>query len=345
MATHTKCRHEIQETRACPRHRDAGARGRHRQHHDRRRHLPLRPSSPARSAPQRRWPTSLRAWRWVSSCCAWRTPPAARAAHRGPTAYVGAAFGPCRLRRGRASLDARDVCRSGGVHGVRVERRPARHGAERPGHGERDSPGRSCSGRSSTRAASLLDRASIRSPPSRSSCRSACWRSPASSSSTPPTCIGPLPGTGRCGPHLVAPDLCVRGNRRALVPSGEVRDTARTVPRAIALAMVGITLIYVVLQVVAQGFSATARPGDRRAARRRRRSVARRVGARSSPAPRCRCSGTSAASRSMPRIVYARPRRLPAACADVAPSAPSLAATGDHPAIGTDLRARPLRHF
>ncbi len=39
----------------------------------------------------------------------------------------------------------------------------------------------------------------------------------------------------------------------ALVPSGEVRDTARTVPRAIALAMVGITLLYIALQVVAQG--------------------------------------------------------------------------------------------
>ncbi len=39
----------------------------------------------------------------------------------------------------------------------------------------------------------------------------------------------------------------------ALVPSGEVRDTARTVPRAIALAMIGITALYVLLQVVAQG--------------------------------------------------------------------------------------------
>jgi len=39
----------------------------------------------------------------------------------------------------------------------------------------------------------------------------------------------------------------------ALVPSGEVKDTARTVPRAIALAMVGITILYVALQVVAQG--------------------------------------------------------------------------------------------
>jgi APA family basic amino acid/polyamine antiporter len=32
-----------------------------------------------------------------------------------------------------------------------------------------------------------------------------------------------------------------------------VRDTARTVPRAIALAMVGITALYIALQVVAQG--------------------------------------------------------------------------------------------
>lgn len=39
----------------------------------------------------------------------------------------------------------------------------------------------------------------------------------------------------------------------ALVPSGEVRDTARTVPRAIGLAMVGITVLYIALQVVAQG--------------------------------------------------------------------------------------------
>jgi amino acid transporter len=52
----------------------------------------------------------------------------------------------------------------------------------------------------------------------------------------------------------------------ALVPSGEVRDTARTVPRAIALAMVAITALYILLQVVTQGIlgdglaSATAAP-------------------------------------------------------------------------------------
>ena len=39
----------------------------------------------------------------------------------------------------------------------------------------------------------------------------------------------------------------------ALIPSGEVRDPERTVPRAIALAMIGVTLLYIALQVVAQG--------------------------------------------------------------------------------------------
>jgi amino acid transporter len=44
----------------------------------------------------------------------------------------------------------------------------------------------------------------------------------------------------------------------ALVPSGEVRDTARTVPRAIALAMAGITTLYIALQVVSQGVLGSA---------------------------------------------------------------------------------------
>jgi hypothetical protein len=38
----------------------------------------------------------------------------------------------------------------------------------------------------------------------------------------------------------------------ALIPSGEVRDPERTVPKAIALAMVGVTILYIALQVVAQ---------------------------------------------------------------------------------------------
>jgi len=46
----------------------------------------------------------------------------------------------------------------------------------------------------------------------------------------------------------------------ALVPSGEVRDTARTVPRAIALAMMAITALYLTLQVAAQGILGDALP-------------------------------------------------------------------------------------
>jgi amino acid transporter len=43
------------------------------------------------------------------------------------------------------------------------------------------------------------------------------------------------------------------GIEAALVPSGEVKDAARTVPRAIFLAMAGITVLYAGLQFVAQG--------------------------------------------------------------------------------------------
>jgi basic amino acid/polyamine antiporter, APA family len=43
------------------------------------------------------------------------------------------------------------------------------------------------------------------------------------------------------------------GVESALVPSGEVKDPARTVPRAIFLAMLAITLLYIAIQLVAQG--------------------------------------------------------------------------------------------
>ena len=78
--------------------------------------------------------------------------------------------------------------------------------------------------------------------------------SAARSSSTPTTCE--LPPCRR--PRDVARTsllliFAFAGIEIALVPSGEVRDTARTVPRAIALAMIGITLLYLALQMVAQG--------------------------------------------------------------------------------------------
>jgi amino acid transporter len=43
------------------------------------------------------------------------------------------------------------------------------------------------------------------------------------------------------------------GVESALVPSGEVKDPARTVPRAVFLAMLTITVLYIAIQLVAQG--------------------------------------------------------------------------------------------
>jgi len=43
------------------------------------------------------------------------------------------------------------------------------------------------------------------------------------------------------------------GIESALVPSGEVKDPARTVPRAVFTAMIGITVLYIAIQLVAQG--------------------------------------------------------------------------------------------
>lgn len=42
------------------------------------------------------------------------------------------------------------------------------------------------------------------------------------------------------------------GIESALVPSGEVKDPSRTVPRAIAIAMIGVVIIYLAIQIVAQ---------------------------------------------------------------------------------------------
>ncbi len=43
------------------------------------------------------------------------------------------------------------------------------------------------------------------------------------------------------------------GIESALVPSGEMKDPSRTVPRAIAIAMIGVTILYISIQLVAQG--------------------------------------------------------------------------------------------
>ena len=50
------------------------------------------------------------------------------------------------------------------------------------------------------------------------------------------------------------------GIEGAMVPSGEFRDVRHTVPRAIALAMLTITTVYVAVQIVAQGMLGSALP-------------------------------------------------------------------------------------
>jgi basic amino acid/polyamine antiporter, APA family len=48
------------------------------------------------------------------------------------------------------------------------------------------------------------------------------------------------------------------GVESALVPSGEVKDPARTVPRAVFVAMLAITFLYIAIQLVAQGVLGSA---------------------------------------------------------------------------------------
>jgi APA family basic amino acid/polyamine antiporter len=52
------------------------------------------------------------------------------------------------------------------------------------------------------------------------------------------------------------------GIESALVPSGEVREPSRTVPRAVFIAMAGVTLIYLLIQIVAQGVLGPALVGS-----------------------------------------------------------------------------------
>jgi basic amino acid/polyamine antiporter, APA family len=75
--------------------------------------------------------------------------------------------------------------------------------------------------------------------------------------------IASIPAAGDVARTSLLLIFAFAGIECALVPSGEVRDVARTVPRAIALAMIGITTLYVVLQVVAQGILGSALAASR----------------------------------------------------------------------------------
>src|SRR5688572_12184942 len=57
--------------------------------------------------------------------------------------------------------------------------------------------------------------------------------------------------------------LAFMGIEGALQPSGEVRDPARTVPRAAFMAIGGVVVLYVAIQLVAQGLAGPVLAGDR----------------------------------------------------------------------------------
>lgn len=69
---------------------------------------------------------------------------------------------------------------------------------------------------------------------------------------------GPVPDVlgnvdaGTLGRSVLVLIFAFAGIESALVPSGEVRDPARTVPRALFIAMAGVTVLYIAIQYVAQ---------------------------------------------------------------------------------------------
>jgi amino acid transporter len=65
--------------------------------------------------------------------------------------------------------------------------------------------------------------------------------------------VSAMPSAGDVARTSILLVFAFSGVETALVPGGEVRDPARTVPRAILFAMLTITVLYVWLQVVAQG--------------------------------------------------------------------------------------------
>jgi amino acid transporter len=62
--------------------------------------------------------------------------------------------------------------------------------------------------------------------------------------------VPPAASLARASAFLVFAFL---GVEAALVPSGEVRNPARTVPRAVFLAMLAVTVLYLAVQLIAQG--------------------------------------------------------------------------------------------
>ncbi len=71
-----------------------------------------------------------------------------------------------------------------------------------------------------------------------------------------------FPARAALGQSVIVLIFAFAGIESALVPSGEVKDPARTVPRALAIAAVAVTLFYIALQLVAQGILGAALAGE-----------------------------------------------------------------------------------
>ena len=71
------------------------------------------------------------------------------------------------------------------------------------------------------------------------------------------------PSTGEVSRASILLLFAFLGIESALVPSGEVIDPARTVPRAVFAAMTIVTVVYIVIQVVAQGLLGPALATDK----------------------------------------------------------------------------------
>jgi APA family basic amino acid/polyamine antiporter len=72
-----------------------------------------------------------------------------------------------------------------------------------------------------------------------------------------------VPATGDVARASAVLIFAFLGVESALVPSGEVHEPARTVPRAIFIAMLGVTVLYLAIQVVTQGILGAALVGQK----------------------------------------------------------------------------------
>jgi amino acid transporter len=74
--------------------------------------------------------------------------------------------------------------------------------------------------------------------------------------------IAQMPSGGAVASTSILLIFSFAGVESALIPGGEMKDPARTVPRALLLAMLAITVLYIWLQIVAQGVLGAELPGQ-----------------------------------------------------------------------------------